>query len=146
MSDASNGKLPVSFWIIGGVFLLWNFLGLMIYYDQVTMSPEVLADNFSPAQQAFLNGMPLWATSAHAIAVTAGVIASILLLVRKSLALPVYVVSLIGVVVQDLHAFVVSDGVGVWGSGSLVLPAIVLIFCITEIWYSRNAKKKGWLV
>jgi len=145
MSDASNGKLPVSFWIIGGVFLLWNFLGLMIYYDQVTMSPEVLANNFSPAQQAFLTNIPLWATSAHAIAVTAGVIASILLLVRKSLALPVYVVSLIGVVVQDLHAFVVAGGLAVWGTGSLVIPTIVAIVCVAEIWYSRSAKNKGWL-
>lgn len=145
MDDVSNSKLPVSFWIIGGIFLLWNFLGLMIYYDQVTMSPEVLADNFSPAQQAFLSNIPLWATSAHAIAVTAGVIASLLLLVRKSLALPVFVVSLIGVVVQDLHAFVVADGLAVWGTGALYLPTIVAIVCVAEIWYSRSAKKKGRL-
>ncbi len=145
MSDISNSELPTSFWIIGGIFLLWNFFGLMIYYDQVTMSPEVLADNFNAAQQEFLENMPLWATSAYAIAVTAGVIASLLLLVRNALALPVYVVSFVGVLVQDLNSFVLSDGLAVWGSSALYLPTLVILLCIIEIWYSRSAKTKGWL-
>ena len=145
MSDIPNSELPTSFWIIGGIFLLWNFFGLMIYYDQVTMSPEVLADNFNAAQQEFLENMPLWATSAYAIAVTAGVIASLLLLVRNALALPVYVVSFVGVLVQDLNSFVLSDGLAVWGSSALYLPTLVILLCIIEIWYSRSAKTKGWL-
>lgn len=145
MSEIPNNELPTSFWIIGGVFLLWNFLGLMIYYDQVTMSPEVLAETFSVAQQAFLEDMPLWATSAYAIAVTAGVIASLLLLVRNALALPIFIVSLAGVIVQDLNSFVLSDGLAVWGTSALYLPTLVLVLCVVEIWYSRSAKAKGWL-
>ncbi len=145
MSEIPNKELPTSFWIIGGVFLLWNFLGLMIYYDQVTMSPEVLADTFNAAQHAFLEDMPLWATSAYAIAVTAGVIASLLLLVRNALALPIFIVSLAGVVVQDLNSFVLSDGLAVWGSSAVYLPTLVLVICVVEIWYSRSAKAKGWI-
>ena len=145
MSEIPNNELPTSFWIIGGVFLLWNFLGLMIYYDQVTMSPEMLADTFNAQQQAFLENMPLWATSAYAIAVTAGVIASLLLLVRNALALPLFVVSLAGVIVQNINSFVVSNGLEVWGSSALYLPTLVLVLCIAEIWYSRSAKAKGWL-
>jgi hypothetical protein len=145
MPEIPNNELPTSFWIIGGVFLLWNFLGLMIYYDQVTMSPEVLADTFNAAQQAFLEDMPLWATSAYAIAVTAGVIASLLLLVRNALALPAFIVSLAGVIVQDLNSFVMSDGLAVWGSSALYLPTLVLVLCVVEIWYSRSAKAKGWI-
>lgn len=145
MSDIPNSELPTAFWIIGGVFLLWNFFGLMIYYDQMTMSPEVLADNFNAAQQAFLENMPMWATSAYAIAVTAGVIASLFLLVRNALALPIYIVSFAGVIVQDLHSFVLSDGLAVWGSSALYLPTLVIVIGIVEIWYSRSAKTKGWL-
>jgi hypothetical protein len=145
MSDVPNGKPPTSYWIIAGIFLLWNFIGLMIYYNQVTMAPEVIADNFSPAQQAFLENMPLWATSAYAIAVTAGVIASLLLLVRNALALPVFVVSFAGVLVQDLNSFVISDGLGVWGTSALYLPILVIVIGLVEIWYSRSAKAKDWL-
>ncbi len=145
MPDSTNGRPPTSYWIIAGFFLLWNFLGLMIYYDQVTMTPEVIAENFSPAQQEFLQNMPVWATSAYAIAVTAGVIASALLFARMALALPVFVVSLAGVLVQDLNSFVLSDGLGVWGTSALYLPTLVLLICIIEIWYSQSAKAKGWL-
>ena len=145
MSEVPNGKPPTSYWIIAGIFLLWNFIGLMIYYNQVTMAPDVIADNFSLAQQAFLEDMPLWATSAYAIAVTAGVIASLLLLVRMALALPVFIVSFAGVLVQDLNSFVLSDGLGVWGSSALYLPTLVIVICVVEIWYARSAKVKGWL-
>ena len=145
MPDSTNGRPPTSYWIIAGFFLLWNFLGLMIYYDQVTMTPEVIAENFSPAQQEFLQNMPVWATSAYAIAVTAGVIASALLFARRALALPVFVISLVGVLVQDLNSFVLSDGLSVWGTSALYLPTLVLLICIIEIWYSQSAKAKGWL-
>ena len=96
-------------------------------------------------QQAFLEDMPLWATSAYAIAVTAGVIASLLLLVRMALALPVFIASFAGVLVQDLNSFVLSDGLGVWGSSALYLPTLVIVICVVEIWYARSAKVKGWL-
>ena len=145
MPDIPNSELPTSFWIIGGVFMLWNFLGLTIYYDQVTMSPEALAAAFTAEQQAFLENMPLWATSAYGLAVTAGVIAALLLLVRNALALPVFVVSFAGVLVQNVNSFLLSDGLAVWGSSALYMPTIVIVICIVEIWYSRSAKAKGWL-
>jgi len=145
MTETANSELPKSFWIIGGAFLLWNFFGLMIYYDQVTMTPEVISDNFNAAQQAFLQNIPVWATSAFAIGVTAGVIASLLLLVRNALALPIYIVSFVGVVVQDVYFFVVTDGLTVWGSNALYMPTLVIVVGIVEIWYSRAAKAKGWV-
>lgn len=145
MPVAPDSKPSMSYWIISGLFLLWNFIGLMIYYNQVTMAPEVIAAHFSPAQQAFLENMPLWATSAYAIAVTAGVIGAALLFARKALALPVFVVSLAGIVLQDLNSFVLSDGLGVWGPSALYLPALVLVIAVVEIWYARSAKVRGWL-
>ncbi|MGB5448647.1 MAG: hypothetical protein WBM80_06960 [Woeseiaceae bacterium] len=145
MSDALNGKLPTSFWVFGVIFLLWNLLGLFGYYMQVTMTPETMAENFTEAQQAWMLGEPAWATSAYAIAVTAGVIAAALLLMRKGLALPFFILSFAGVLVQDFNAFILSDWQGVWGNSALYLPSVVFILCIVEIWYSWSAKEKGWL-
>lgn len=145
MTDAINGKPPMSFWIIGAVFLLWNLLGLFFYYMQVTMTPEMMAANFNEAQQAWMTNEPAWATSAYAIAVTAGVIAAALMLLRKALALPVFVVSFVAVIVQDFNAFILSDWQAVWGNSALYLPTVVFIICIFEIWYTRSSKAKGWL-
>ena len=145
MSDALNGKAPILFWVIAVVLLLWNFTGLMFYYGQVTMTPEVLAENFSAVEREFMAQTPVWATAAYATAVTAGVIGAVLLLLRKALALPFFILSFAGVLIQDFDAFVLSDAIGVWGSSALTLPAVVIVICIFEIWYTRLAKAKGWL-
>ena len=114
-------KVPMSFWIVAGVATAWNLIGLMIYYQQVTVTPEVLAQNFTPEQVAFITQTPAWATSAYAIAVNAGLLGSILLLLRKAWAIPLYAISLVAILVQNLHGFVLADGLAVWGSGGLVL-------------------------
>lgn len=145
MPEKPIDKPPMSFWVIGGVLLFWNLVGLLFYYMQVTMPPEVVAQNFSEAQQAFLNNTPRWATSAYAIAVTTGVLASALLLLRRSVAFMLFVVSFAGVLVQDFEAFVLSDGLSVWGSSALVLPSVVIVIGVFAIIYSRNAQTKGWI-
>lgn len=145
MSDAFNGKLPTSFWIIGVIFLLWNLLGLFGYYTQVTMTPETMAANLTEAQQAWMINEPVWATAAYATAVTVGVIAAALMLLRKSLAVPAFILSFVAVLVQDFNAFILSDWQTVWGNSALFLPSVVFIMCIFEIWYSRSATTKGWL-
>ncbi len=145
MPDTPNDKPPMSFWVIGGALLFWNLIGLLFYYMQVTMPPEVIAENFSEAQQAFLTNTPSWATSAYAIAVTTGVLASALLLLRRSVAFMLYVVSFAGVLVQDFEAFILSDGLAVWGSSALILPSVVAIVCVFAIIYSRGTRARGWL-
>ena len=145
MTDVLNDKPSMVFWVLGVVFLLWNLLGLFGYYTQVTMTPEMMAANFTEAQQAWLQGEPAWATAAYATAVTAGVIGAVLMLLRKGLALPLFIVSFVAVIVQDFNAFVLSDWKTVWGNSALYLPSVVIVMCIVEIWYTRAAKSKGWL-
>ncbi len=145
MSDQINGKPPTSFWIIAGVALVWNLIGLMIYYMQVTSSPEELAQYYNEAELAFVTSTPSWATSAYAIAVTAGVLGCLFLLLRKAWAIPMFIISLAGVVVQDVYAFLIADGIGVWGLKAAVLPVIVLVVGVALILYSRGTKDKGWI-
>lgn len=143
MSDILNDRPPTSFWVIGALALVWNLMGLFMYYSHVTMSPEALG-NFTEAQQNFFTTTPAWATSAYAIAVTAGVLGSLMLLMRKAWATLMFALSLAGVVVQDLHAFVLSDGIEVWGTDGLYVPATVFIIAVFLVIYSRSAKAKGW--
>ncbi|MCK5326319.1 MAG: hypothetical protein KAJ57_09920 [Woeseiaceae bacterium] len=140
MSDVISGKPPTSFWIIGGVALVWNLIGLMLYYMQVSATPEMLAAVYSEAEYEFLVSIPIWATTAHAIAVTAGVLGCILLLMRNAWAMPVFIVSLIGILVQDIYSFVIANGIEVWGVGVIILPIVVLVIAIGLVFYSRSAK------
>ena len=145
MSDESNGATPMTHWLVAGAALIWNLFGFMIYLMTVSATPEQMAQQYSAAEIAFMDAVPAWATSAHAIAVTAGVLACVLLLLRKSLALPLFVASLVALLVQDLNMFVVEDVVGVFGMLPAYIQGTVFLVAIALIWYTRAAKSRGLL-
>ena len=146
MSEESTSNPTMSYWIIAGAMLVWNVIGLYFYYQQSTLTREVMEVAGMTAQQiAHIMDTPAWGHSAYAIAVNAGVLGAIFLLLRKAWAVPFFVLSLVGALVQDLDAFVLRDAIDAWGSSALYLPIIVIAICVAEIWYSRGAKAKGVL-
>lgn len=144
MSDVINGKPSTNFWIIGGAALVWNLIGLVFYVGQVSIAPEALAA-LTEAQQEFFLATPTWATAAFAIAVNAGVLGSLLLLLRKTWAVPMLAISLVAIVVQDVDAFVLRDAFGIVGISSLVIPSMVFVIGIALLFYARATKERGWL-
>ena len=141
---AEKKTTPRAFWIVSIVALLWNLAGVAAYLMQVTMSPEALAA-LSEAEQALYADIPAWATGAYAIAVFAGTLGSILLLMRKALALPVFVVSLVGILVQMGQALFMTDVLAVRGATAAIGPVAIIVIAVFLVWYSDNAKKKGLL-
>ena len=113
----------------------------MFYYQQMTLTPEMMA-SMGAEIAAFLDATPVWANAGYAIAVNAGVLASIALLLRKSWAFPLYVFSFIGILVQDFDAFVLRDVVAVWGSSSYYVPSAVIVIGLIELWYSRSVANR----
>jgi hypothetical protein len=103
MSEETGNKPPRSFYIIGIAALIWNLIGVMTYIMQVTMSDAAMAA--LPAdQQAFIQNSPVWVTAAYAIAVNAGALGCVLLLLRQTWAYLVLVVSFAGMSIPDrLH-------------------------------------------
>ncbi len=145
MSEELNAAPTTTFWVVGGAALIWNLLGLLIYYMQVTATPDSLAAVYNDAEIAFITATPAWATSAYAIAVVTGVGGGLFLLLRKSWAVPMFMISLVGIIVQNGYAFLLAGGLEVWGMQALVLPTIVAVIAVALIWYSRGAKSRGWL-
>jgi hypothetical protein len=145
MSDEMHGRPPLSFWIVAAVALVWNLIGLFMYYSGVGATPEELQAVYSPEQYAAIEATPMWVTSAFAIATTFGVIASIVLLLRKAMAYLLFVVSFVALLVQDLYLFLLSDSLAVFGSSLLVIQGSVFLGGVIWVWYSSLAKKKGWI-
>jgi hypothetical protein len=145
MSDFIDEKPPALFWFISGVAMIWNLLGMAIYYMTVSATPEQLAAQYSPEQVALIQATPVWATSAFGIAVTAGVLGSLFLLLRKSWAVPLFVVSLLAVIVQNVNTFVLTDTVGTFGMVPVYIQSTIVLIGIFLIFYSRSARQKGWL-
>ncbi len=145
MSDDTSTETPMLHWLIAGAGLIWNLFGFAVYLMTVRATPEQMALQYNEAEIAFMDSVPVWATSANAIAVTTGVLACIFLLLRKSLALPLFIASLVALLVQNLHAFVLADVVSVFGMLPAYIQGTVLIIAIGLIFYTRGAKDRGLL-
>ncbi|MCZ6639995.1 MAG: hypothetical protein O7F71_00340 [Gammaproteobacteria bacterium] len=64
---------------------------------------------------------------------------------KKDWAYPLFIVSLLGILVQNIHGFVISDGLEIFGGAGAALTAFVLVVAAVMIWYSKSAKDKGWI-
>lgn len=143
MTDEST-KPPVWFKIVAIIALIWNALGVMNYLAQAFITEEALA-TLSPDQIAYYNNTPAWATAGFAIGVFVGSVASVMLLMRKKLAHMLFIISLLGVIVQNIHGFFLSNAMEAFGPSSVVLPGIVLLFGIYLIFLAKKGIAKGWL-
>lgn len=144
MSEQSIGGPPRAFLIISIVALLWNVLGVASYIMQVTMSPEALA-KMSEAERALMEAMPSWVTGAFAIATFGGLLASVGLVLKKAWCVPLFLVSLIAIILQFGYWLGVMDAAAVYGAEAFFMPALVTVIAVFLVWYSRDARGKGWL-
>ncbi len=144
MSNMQSVKLPIWFWIIAGVALVWNLMGVGAYIAQVTMSPESMAV-LSEAERTGYENAPAWAIGAFALAVFGGALGCVLLLLRNKIAIPVFGVSLAGIAVQMFHSFVIANSMAIYGPGAAIMPAMVVLIGAGLVWWSMNVKAKGWI-
>lgn len=137
-------KLPKWFVATAVVALLWNLLGCFAFFADLRLTPEDIA-RMPEAQQALYNSRPDWAVASTAVAVFGGVLGCIGLLLRKRWALPVFVASFLGILVQDFGLFVLADGLRIAGPTAAVLQGIVLLVGLGLILLSRRGVERGWL-
>ncbi len=140
MNDKTVGGVHWIFWLIGAVALIWNVVGVINFFVQ--MNPDVLAA-YRESERAIVEGRPVWATGAFAIAVFGGALGCLLLLLRKSAAYYLFIASLFGVIVTMIHTLGVGIDFGLGEIlGIILMPLVVAAFLI---WYSKHAESKGWI-
>jgi hypothetical protein len=137
-------KPTTAFWIITVLALLWNIIGVVAYIMQVTMTPEDIAA-LPENQRAMYTDVPAWATSAFALATWGGLLANILLLVRKKLAGPLFVASFFAILVSMYHSFFMTNMLKVSGASGAILPICIIVIGAFMIFFTRSAAAKGWL-
>jgi hypothetical protein len=142
MSTEANSFQPTTrpwqVWVVGTAALLWNAVGAYDYVMTKTKNAGYMA-GFTPEQLAFFYGFPAWVVAAWAIAVWGGVLGSVLLLMRRRQAVPVFLASFVAAVVTSVHNFVLSDGMQVFGdAGSLVFSAIILVVALALWLYAKR--------
>jgi len=143
MSKSTNNP-GIDFWIIGIVALIWNLMGVFAYLQQAYMTEEDLMA-LPVAEQALHENVPAWVTGAFAIAVFGGALGCILLLMRKKMASMVFLISLVGIIVQMSYNIFMSKAVDVYGPGDMIMPAMVILIGIFLFWYAKKNTATGIL-
>lgn len=96
-------------------------------------------------RQAYL-AQPGWFNWAFAMATWPALLGSTALLLRSRFALPLYIVSMVGVIVQFGWVFGATDLIAVKGAAATVpFPFVIFVLAAVQIWFARMALQRGWL-
>ncbi len=148
MSDEATAPptgRPWHLWLVGILGLLWNLMGAYDYLMTQTQN-EAYMSQFTPEQLEYFYGFPSWAVAFWALAVWGGVLGTILLLLKKRLAVPVFMVSFLSMVVTSVYNYILSDGLEMMGGvGPLLFSALIFLVALGLWIYSRAMAKRGVL-
>jgi hypothetical protein len=76
-----------------------------------------------------------------------GVVGALLLLLRRRLAVWVFLASLMGMAVMTFRNYVLADGMDIMGDAvSLGFTAVIFLFALGLFLYARTMRKRGVLV
>jgi len=138
-------RQPAWFWLVAVLALLWNLFGLAMFWFSVTMTPEQLAQ-LPQAQREVTEGYPAWLWGVHGVAVVTGSLGSLLLLLRRKVALAVFWVSLLAVLALFAYALFPGRMLELMGPAqALPMPLAVIVVAVLLVWFSRRAIARGWI-
>ena len=138
-------SIPRTFWVIGIVALLWNLMGLASFFAQVMMSADVLASLPEEQQEMYIH-TPIWLKAVHGIATVGGCLACVGLLLKKKWSMPLFMISLIAIVLQMGYSIFFTDASEILvAAQAYVIPILVIGIGVFLWYYSKSANAKGWL-
>ena len=132
-------KPTPKFYIIGVLALIWNLMGVGAYLIQAFMTEEMIATLVEEEQAEFLVEYPAWYTVLFALAVFGGTLSCVLLLARKKIAYYFFLMSGICAIAQQGYLLATVT------LSNVVMPIMIIIFCIFLIWYSKRCITEGIL-
>jgi len=143
MTDEHYAPRPVARWYMVAAIasVLFMLVGCAGYLLTVTADPAAMPID----QRAMMEAQPTWMFAAYGIAVWVGLAGSVMLVLRRKLAQPLLLVSLIGVVFTFLPLAVVPAVRDNSTTNDIVAAVIVLAITWTIFWFARHSQQRGWL-
>jgi hypothetical protein len=138
-------KRPAWFWIAAALALLWSLFGLAMFWMEMTITPEQLAQ-LPQAQRTMHETLPGWIFAVDGIANFSGVLAAIMLLLGRRLALPLYRVSLVAIVVLFGYCLFPGRMLELMTlAEALVMPILITLVGVLLVWFARRSVARGWI-
>ena len=140
-NDDHTGRVPGWFYAVAVLALLFEAFGCWMYVSQVSADPATLPLD----QRALWEATPQWMVAAYAIAVWVGLIGALLLVLRRRLAVPLLLVSLVAVIVQFSGLFLVRQLRQTVPESALIAPVVLILACYLIFQFARVAQRRGYL-
>ncbi|MGJ8560895.1 MAG: hypothetical protein ACSHX3_11720 [Litorimonas sp.] len=138
-------KPSIWFWVIAAILVVWNLFGCALYILDVTTTDARYAELYGDAKAAARGYYPTWATAAFAVAVWSGLLASGFLLLRRSLSVPIFFVSLVAAILCFIPVFVSTPLRESGGETFWVMPTLVIAIGLFQVWFARRKRADGTL-
>ena len=143
MTDERYAPQPLAswYWVAAGVSVLFMALGCWMYLSVVTADPATLPLD----QRNLIEAEPTWMVAAFAVAVWSGLLGAVLLLMRKRIAVPVLLVSLIATIVNFVPYAVVRQVRDLITTNDIAIAVAVVLITGTIYSFARHCGQRGWL-
>jgi hypothetical protein len=145
MNQETKSAVPVWYWIIAVVALLWNLMGCTSFAMELFAQETMMKNMDMPeAQKEWARSVPSWIYFVYGLAVLTGMAGSIGLLLRKSWSTRMFGICLGAVIVQMVYTIIIAGGLQVMGPSGLVMPALVIAVAAALLWFACFACNRGW--
>jgi hypothetical protein len=135
---------PWHLWAVGVLSLLWNAFGAYDYTMTNLRDPGYLAQ-FPAEMMPYIDGMPVWATTAWALGVWGSLAGSVLLLMRSRFAVHAFAISLAGLAVSALYQATIEMPASLRSPEMLVMNVIIWAALLLFLWYAVRMRQRGVL-
>lgn len=140
-----TSKATWHYWTIAVVSLLWNAMGAVDYTMTQTRNAAYLSQ-MTPEMMEYINNFPAWAEAFWAFGVWGSVLGSILLLLRKKLAVSAFALSLLGLLGTTIYQYGMSAMPAAMRTpGAMAFSATIWIIALFLFWYARKKRDEGVL-
>lgn len=140
----SKTSPPAWFKVIVILAILWNLMGIINFYFQITITPDQIS-KLPEVEESLINSTSFWTYIAFAMGVFGGAIGSIGLLMQKAWSRWLLLLSLIGVFVQMNYWLFFTNAVEVYGTNTYVMPTVVLLVAYLLFSLCNRGIKKGYI-
>ena len=137
-------SVPASFRVVSILALLWNLVGVAMFFLQTGMTAEDIAA-LPEAQRVVYEAMPSWLAVFYGLSVFAGALGSLGLVLRRRWAMPLFAVSLAAVLVQMGAIYALTPAWQASGASGLPMTLVIVGIAVFLFWYARRASARGWL-
>ena len=143
MNQKTKSAVPLWYWVIAAVALLWSLLGCA-FFGLEMFAQEAAIRTWTEAQKEWARSTPGWIYFVYGLAVSTGLAGSIGLFLRKGWTIALFAICLAAVIVQMVYTMLIAGGLQVMGPLGAVMPSLVIVFSAALLWFSWFARSRGW--